>query len=346
MEEIDDRLQEILHVHFDTRWGSPFWLRLRSEFSFDPLTDIRNVADLVHFGPTPIELLAKLPVEEFIPRKYHDRLSEFVVAETSGATGPPKRTAYLSDEFRMAFVEPFLAGAAAVKFPKDRHWLYIGPSGPHIIGKAARECAIALGSMDPFTVDFDPRWSQKLPSGSMARNRYLEHVLQQAESVLKSQDIGVLFSTPPVLAALGERLDLTQRESIAGIHLGGVAAEEGFWDALTNEWFPNAVAMGGYGNSLAGMCPQLIADTYFPPTYFPYGERLVLDIDSPNESGRGQVLFHRLDHSCFLPNVLERDEAEGIRIEEHSHLKGFQQFGICDPRPPLRAKTTLKEALY
>ena len=42
--------------------------------------------------------------------------------------------------------EPFVAAAARVHFPRELNWLFIGPSGPHIIGKAARACASAMGS--------------------------------------------------------------------------------------------------------------------------------------------------------------------------------------------------------
>ena len=339
----DARLQEILEEHFDARWGAPYWLRTLPNLSFDPLTDIKRVADLNRFGPMPVDHLTALPIQDFIPRHYHSRLHDFILSETSGTTGPPKRTAYLKDEFRLAFVEPFLAAAASLNFPQNRNWLYIGPSGPHAIGKAARECAVAMGSIDPFTVDFDPRWAQKLSVGSMARNRYLDHVMRQAESVLQTQDISVIFATPPVLAELGERLARAQREAIAGIHLGGVAADQAFWKSLTTDWFPHAVAMAGYGNSLAGMCPQLFHEPGEPPSYFPHGNRLFLDIDSPDQNGRGRVVFHRLDHSCFLPNVYERDEAEATG---RAPTSGFQWFGIRDPRPPISAETTVKELLY
>ena len=56
--------------------------------------------------------------------------------------------------------------------------------------------------MDPFSVDFDPRWAKKLADGSLARRRYLDHVTAQALDVLEREEVGVLFTTPPALAAL------------------------------------------------------------------------------------------------------------------------------------------------
>jgi thienamycin biosynthesis protein ThnN len=347
MTETKDRLARVLETHFDPRWGTRYWLERAASLGFDPRKEIRAIEDLSLMGPMPIEKLAEHAVEHFIPRRFHDRLREFVTSETGGTTGPPKRTAFIRSEFEEAFVTPFLRAAKILGFPRGRHWLFVGPSGPHVIGKAARACAVAMGSVDPFSVDFDPRWVRRLPQGSMARERYLEHVLQQAEAILESQDVGVIFATPPVLAALGERVDRARREAIEGIHLGGIAAEPGFWKRLTGEWFPGATAMAGYGNSLAGMCPQLRLSSDSLPDYFPHGERLVLQVISPDASTRGRVCFHRLDESCFLPNVIERDEATSLDAPPPSAGEhGFHLPGIRDPRPAANATEARHGGLY
>lgn len=341
-----DALRNLLALHFDKRWGSAFWIEQAELLGFDPVRDVRSIADLERFPVFPLDMLATHPVEHFIPRSFHEDLKNFITSETGGTSGPPKRTAFREDEFRAAFVTPFLAAVDRIGFPRDVHWLFIGPSGPHIIGKAARACAVATGSIDPFAVDFDPRWARKLPGDSMARRRYVEHVLQQAEAVLRSQEIGVLFATPPILEALGKRLAEGIRNRIRGIHLGGMAADTAFWASLTTEWFPNAVAMSGYGNSLMGMCPQL---RYAPgelPDYFPHGARLILDIVDSDETGRGRVRFHRLDESVFMPNVIERDEALSVLDPGYSPDMGFQERGIHDPRPARSAEQTEQGGLY
>lgn len=347
MTETEDRLERILETHFDPHWGARYWLERAASLEFDPRREIRSIEDLPRMGPMPIEELAERPVEDFIPRRFHDRLRDFVTSETGGTTGPPKRTAFIRSEFEEAFVTPFLRAAQILGFPRDRHWLFIGPSGPHVIGKAARACAVAMGSIDPFSVDFDPRWVRRLPQGSMARDRYLEHVLGQAQAILESQDVGVIFATPPVLEALGKRVDRARREAIEGVHLGGIAAEPGFWERLTGEWFPAATAMAGYGNSLAGMCPQLGLSADSLPDYFPLGRRLVLRVISPDASTRGRVCFHRLDESCFLPNVIERDEADSLDAPPPgASAHGFHLPGIRDPRPAANATEAPKEGLY
>jgi hypothetical protein len=342
---VAERIRHLLGLHFDPQEGTPFWLDQREALPFDPLTDIRSAADLCRFPPFPREALATRPVEDFVPRCFHHRLAEFIVCETGGATGPPARTVFRQDEFHAAFVTPFLAAAQCTGFPRGLHWLFIGPSGPHPIGKAARLCAGEMGSLDPFMVDFDPRWARKLDAASLARKRYVDHVLAQTESVLATQRIGVIFATPPILSALGERLPERSRLAIQGVHLGGMAADHRFWQRLTLEWFPNAVCLSGYGNSLCGMCPQVSLNPDRPPEYFPHGARLILEVAEANVQGRGLVRFHRLDESCFMPMVVERDEAEAIPAPDGAAADGFQLPGLRDPRPPVSA-ASLSEGLY
>jgi hypothetical protein len=198
--------------------------------------------------------------------------------------------------------------------------------------------------MEPFAVDLDPRWVRKLPADSMARRRYAEHVVSQALAILGSQEIGVLFATPPLLAALGERLELGRREQIVGVHLGGMAADAELWKRLS-EWFPNAVALAGYGNSLAGVCPQLAPTGPAGPEYFAPGDRLLLEVVGSDAAGRGRVRFSRLDRGALLPAMLERDEA-GRAVRSDRRDDAFHPLGIRDPRPSHEAAAALAGGLY
>lgn len=345
MSDAVDRLHRVLETHFDPRFGSPFWLERARALGFDPRSEIREISDLERLGPMPLDELATRPVEHFIPRRFHDQLDRFVSSETGGTTGPPKRTAFLDSEFQEAFVAPFVRAAELVGFPLGQNWLFLGPSGPHVIGKAARACARATGSLDPFAIDIDPRWARRLPEDSLARRRYLDHLLAQALGVIRSQEIGVLFATPPLLAALGERLERSLRERVVGLHLGGIAAEPSFWTQLEG-WFPNAVSLSGYGNSLAGMCPQLEKTRNGEPEYFPHGARLILSVDAASADERGRVRFHRLDEGGFLPNVVERDEAQEVSRPPDVPAHDFQPRGIRDPRPPVKADALLRQGIY
>ncbi len=214
--------------------------------------------------------------------------------------------------------------AAATGFPRGEPWLWVGPSGPHIIGKVVRELARQTGSMDPFSVDFDPRWAKRLADGSLARQRYLDHVTAQALDVLRREEVGVLFITPPALAALAARLSDRQREAIHGIHYGGMSltpeAVNDFRAAFPERGPPgglrqHAVRRGhGSGRRAAagdGLLPArrpraASTSSTGPRTRPGWPPRLC----ERGETGR--VLFHRLDESCLLVGVLERDEAERI----------------------------------
>ena len=167
---------------------------------------MRSADDLWLLGPTPLDDLRRFPLRAFIPRALHGHRPRFVVGETAGTSGEPRATAYRDDEFEAAFVTPFLLAAEATGFPRGQPWLWVGPSGPHVIGKAVRELARQTGRMDPFSVDFDPRWAKRLADGSLARRRYLDHVTGQALDVLEREEVGVLFTTPPALAALARRM--------------------------------------------------------------------------------------------------------------------------------------------
>lgn len=109
----------------------------------DVRREIRTRDDLRLLGPMPEEDLARRPLEEWLPRGVRERPDTWVVVES----------------------EPFTAVARAQVFPRrwplGARWLFAGPTGPHVIGRAARENARALGS-PPFCLDFDPRWAKRL----------------------------------------------------------------------------------------------------------------------------------------------------------------------------------------
>jgi hypothetical protein len=204
-----------------------------------------------------------------------------------------------------------------------------------------------MGSIDPFMVYFDSRWVRKLSARSLAHRRYLEHVMQQAESVLTTQRVGVLFATPPMLTALGRRLSREVRESVHdGMHLGGLPSTVDYLNALTNDWFPNAAVLCGYGNGLVGMCPQLSTSPEGAPEYFPHGNRLVFNVLAGRGETRCQAVFHRLDLSRFLANVHERDEVERIAPDDRMLADGFNTAGLRDPRPPVTKDVEARTALY
>lgn len=337
---LDAQLAATLAAHFDPADGSPYWLARERALGLDVRACIRTIDDLAALGPFDLADLGRHPIEDFLPRALRTARG-LVLAETGGTSGEPRPTAYAADDFEAAFVTPFLARTAAIDF-SGGHWLWLGPGGPHVIGKAAQRIAQLTRGADAFSVDFDPRWFRRLTPGSLARTRYLEHVLEQALRVLAVQRVAHLFATPVVLAALAPRLSDAQRLRIGFLYLGGMPLAPAAMRAIAAA-FPNARCLAGYGNTLFGVsheaAPGPARDT--PPVYVPDTARLVVRIVPPPTAdtavgariaqrvapgARGQVMMHRLDLSGLLPNVLERDSA--VRVD-----LGAAQDGIEDPRP-------------
>jgi hypothetical protein len=360
-DEGDERLRELLALHFHHEHGSDYWLARQDRLGWDVCDRVRTLDDLWLLGPTHSTDLRLFPLRAFIPRALHGQWPHFVIGETAGTSGAPQATAYREDEFQAAFITPFLQVAEATGFPRGEPWLWVGPSGPHIIGKVVRELARQTGSMDPFSVDFDPRWAKKLAEGSLSHQRYLDHVTNQALDVLRREEVGVLFITPPALAALTERLTDRQRESIHGIHYGGMSLTP----EIVNQFrtaFPKAVHLAGYGNTLFGVVMEVADTPRRNIDYFPLGERVqfhIVDWSGGEEQASGdwpprrvergetgRVLFHRLDESCLLVGVVERDQAERIAASEAARDLGGTADGIRNPRPPAPLAGRLQLGLY
>jgi hypothetical protein len=357
----DARLRELLALHFHPEHGSEYWLRRQEHLGWDVCERVRTREDLWLLGPTPLADLRRFPLRSFIPRALHRQAPRFVIGETAGTSGAPQLTAYRDDEFQAAFIDPFLRVAEATGFPRGEPWLWVGPSGPHIIGKVVRELARQTGSMDPFSVDFDPRWAKKLAEGSLARRRYLDHVTSQALEVLRREEVGVLFITPPALTALTARLSDREREVIHGIHYGGMSLTAEMVNNFRTA-YPHAIHLAGYGNTLFGVVMEMVDTVRQNIDYFPLGERLEFHVVEwsgddettspvwpPRRLERGQagrMLFHRLDESCLLVGVVERDEAERIAPSEAARALGGCIEGLRNPRPPAPLAGRLQLGLY
>lgn len=326
---------KIIKSHSDPVSGTPYWINF---FKHSKLTPEQLAENPLLAGPMDLTVMRRHSLDYFLPQNLLRKKQWLITGETSGFSGDPIVTAFTPSEFEAGFVLPFIHEARRINFPLDGQWLWGGPTGPHIIGKAVREILKQVNGLDPFAVDFDPRWYKKMPEGSMARDRYFEHVLEQMLRHFDLQHITVLFTTPPLVAALAERLSEAQRLQLRGLHYGGMAmnTEQYAW---FREKFPNAIHMSGYGNSLFGMFPE----TGFSSQGLHYqtaSERLALQLVHVEDGKisevamgeRGRVMLSRFDESMLLMNVVERDEA----------IRGTDE--IIDPQP--EGKSKLKKVLY
>ncbi|MGL4854464.1 MAG: hypothetical protein ACRC37_04345 [Lentisphaeria bacterium] len=329
-----ERRLEVLMLHADRRTGSKYWQEFfrKSKYGVEEIAHNPLLA-----GVFDLQVLRDYPIEHFIPAKVLESRECLVIGETSGFSGVPIVTAFTEEELVKGFVDPFISQAELVGFPLKVNWLWGGPTGPHIIGKAVDAILKKIGGIGAFSVDFDPRWYKKMPEDSINRQRYFSHLIEQMRRHMETQNIEVLFTTPPMIKALASKISESTRNKIKGVHYGGMAiSNEDYY--MYKKLFPNAVHMSGYGNSLFGMYPE----TGFSERGIHYktiSSRIDLEVVEVEPDGikkcavgqRGRVMLSRYDRSMLLINVLERDEAE----------KGIEE--IIDPRPPRGSE---KKVLY
>jgi hypothetical protein len=315
-------IREILASHFDPEQGTPYWLERQETLGFDVVAEITTRDDFYRLGVMEIAALRTRPLQDFIPRRFHGELSELLLSETGGTTGEPCRRVFSPAEFDKAFVQPWLTAVEKHGFPRQGTWLFVGPGGPHIIDRSARAMARAVGSLEPFSVDCDVRWIKRQAPGSLGFKLYMDHVLSQAMNVINHQQIDTLFTTPPLLLELARRMDDTQRGRIKGIHTGGLRLKAENRPGL-QQFFPQAVILPGYGNSLFGVTFPVLGEKggedvfaagddslwlqLAPVAATPHEGQDLRRVVAPGE--RGRVILHRLDPTFLIINLPERDTA-------------------------------------
>jgi hypothetical protein len=217
-----EKRQTIIALHADPLQGSAYWIDL---FRTQHLSVEDVACDPLSAPLMDVKVLRTRPIEDFIPKKVLASAPYLITGETSGFSGKPIHTVFSEEEFHSGFVKTFLDMAEETGFPVKAQWFWIGPSGPHVIGKAVRAILRAVGGMDPFAIDFDPRWFRKTTVGSLSQDRYFKHIEEQIFEVLDHQRVDVIFATPPVVAMLAEKMPRERRAAIRGVHYGGMAMD-------------------------------------------------------------------------------------------------------------------------
>ncbi|MGW1188323.1 phenazine antibiotic biosynthesis protein [Streptomyces sp. NPDC002559] len=323
----DEFVRAAMDWHFNPETGSSYWLERARSLDFDPRTDIKTHADLALFPNVAAEL-RDVRAQDLVPRGYGPRPDVIGVFESGGTTGAPKRVVLLRD-WMGRMLAASNANLDAHGFPRGANWLGVVPAGPHIVGEFFRRTAATYGAYG-FSVDLDPRWVKKLIAqgrGAEAGD-YAEHVLDQAELVLRSQDIGVLTITPSLMERLARRdalMDLVN-EKVRAIRWGGTQLDADSRYLYRTEVFPDTVLCGNYGSTMilgmAGERPGLTDDD--PCIFDPLSPYVTFSVVAPETrepvayGARGQVLVHHVSKSFLLPNNLERDLATRVPAPENT----------------------------
>ena len=106
---------------------------------------------------------------------------------------------------------------------------------------------------------------------------------------------------------------------------------------------------------------EVEASPHYDLDYYPLGPRMIIQVVSTKDGikpdknrlfqyveygQRGQVVFHRLDESFFIPNMFERDEAIRIAPTEYAQSLGIHQDGVRNPSLLKGFGTNIKAGVY
>lgn len=344
-------IQAAIQWHFAPSTGSKYWLERAKTLPFDPRKDIRTFEDLGRF-PNVVNELRDVPAEDLVPRGV-DSLDEVLgVFESGGTTGAPKRVICTHD-WMNRWLTWNTAELENRGLPRRSHWLGMMPSGPHIFGAGLREQAARCGAL-LFTIDMDPRWVKKCIAEVRTEEvgRYADHLIKQVGFLLKTQNVGVLVTTPPLLERLARHEDLVDliRKRVKFIQWGGAHMDADTRRIFRTEVFPGISLQGAYGSTmvLGGTVERMGLEADDPCIFDPFAPYISFSVVDP-ETGqnveygqRGQVVMHHVSKGMFLPNNLERDMA--TRIEP---LPGQMGDSVADITPvPKFDDETVIEGVY
>ncbi|MGZ5394529.1 MAG: AMP-binding protein [Mycobacterium sp.] len=308
-------LRSAIAWHFGEDTGCAFWLRVAKNLDFDPPTDIQTFDDLRRF-PNLLGELRDAPVDDLIPRGYGTPAPIPLIFESGGTTGAPKRTAQLPDWVEQVTrwqVEDFATGG----FVGGGGLVCLMPSGPHGVGYFSREVSRRLGSAF-HGVDLDPRWVKKLTARGAAAevSMYVDHVLEQAQFILQTQNVANLHTSPPLFDAIArdDRLVDLVNQRIRYVLLSGAHVDIDTLELL-RDIFPQTTITMAFGSTM--ILSQAMTRTtqegefVFHPRS-PYVVFRVVDPDTGERVAhgeRGQVVMNHISKGMFIPNNLERDSA-------------------------------------
>jgi hypothetical protein len=346
-EALDAWVREVVAWHFDPENGTPFWIDYAKRLDFDPRREIRTYGDLARLGPFQDEWLRGGPVRRWVPKGHAGR--PIYTFETGGSTGVPKSRISI-DDFRTDY-EAFSATLPDEHFPRGADWLHVGPSGPRRLRLAVEHLAQYRGGIC-FMVDLDPRWVIKLIKWGQTETmeRYKQHVIDQALTLLKAHEIRCLFATPKLLEALCEKVDL-RKIGIKGVFCGGTEMTPQFHRFAVEELLgPDIYFAPTYGNTLMGLAVHKPRDPKddWAIIYYPPAPRAMIEVVDPDQPDRvvgygetGRVRLTTLTKEFFMPRFLERDEAEREPPTER-----YPWDGVRNVRPFSRFQASVVEGVY
>ena len=346
-EKLDAHVREIVQWHFSADTGCPFWLDWARTAGWNPATEVKRFADLARFPHFQDEWLRDLQPEVWVPKKFKGR--PFSIFETGGTTGMPKQRIGWED-YKVDYSE-FSEKISDTHFPRNHFWLMMGPTGPRRLRLAIEHLANVRGSACYF-IDLDPRWVKKVIGNKQFEQAraYMEHVVDQAVTILKHRKVSGLFTTPKLLEALAEKINLWDA-GVRGVFCGGTTMAPQYVRFIVEEVLEGRIGFyPTYGNTLMGLAASvpLEAEDQFSITYYAPQPRAVLRVVNPQQTDQlknygewGRVELTTLTREFFMPRFLERDEA--IR---RAPRPPYAWDGVAEVRPFGAMEKNIVEGVY
>ncbi len=345
-DQLNAHLREIVAWHFSPETGCPFWLDWAAK-NFDPRKEVRSIDDVKKFPHFQDEWLRDLQPEVWVPAQFKGQ--PFNIFETGGTTGMPKQRIGWND-YKVDYSE-FSEKVSDAHFPRGGAWLMMGPTGPRRLRLAIEHLANVRGSSCYF-IDLDPRFVKKLITNKQyeVAKQYMAHVVDQAATILKHRKVTGLFTTPKLLEALAEQVNLWEA-GIRGVFCGGTSMKPQEVRFIVEELLEGRIGFyPTYGNTLMGLAASvpLRPEDNFSVTYYPPQPRAVLRVVNPNQTDEtvaygawGRVELSTFTKEFFMPRFLERDET--IRREPRAP---YAWDGVGDVRPFGAMEKNIVEGVY
>jgi len=347
-QQLDQHVREIIAWHFSPETGCRFWLDWARQAGWDPRAEVKSFADLLaRFPHFQDEWLRDLQPDVWVPAAYQGK--PYNIFETGGTTGMPKQRIGWTD-YRTDY-EEFSGKISDAHFPRGAAWLMVGPTGPRRLRLAIEHLANFRGSPCYF-VDLDPRWVKKVIAAKQfdQARAYMDHVVEQSVILLKHRKIAGLFTTPKLLEALAEKVNLYEA-GIRGVFCGGTTMAPQYVRYIVEEVLEGKIGFyPTYGNTLMGLAASvpLRAEDHFSITYYAPQPRAVLRVVNPQQTSQvkaygewGRVELTTLTKEFFMPRFLERDEA--IRREPRPP---YAWDGVAEVRPFGAMEKQIVEGVY
>lgn len=347
-QRLDAHTREIIQWHFSPETGCPFWLEWAGKAGWDPRAEITCFADLLEkFPHFQDEWLRDLQPEVWAPAAFKGK--PFNIFETGGTTGMPKQRIGWND-YKVDYSE-FSEKVSDEHFPRNHYWLMVGPTGPRRLRLAIEHLANVRGSSCYF-IDLDPRWVKKLIATKQfdQARAYMDHVVEQAVVILKHRRVSGLFTTPKLLEALAEKINLYEA-GIRGVFVGGTTMTPQYVRFIIEEVLEGKIGFyPTYGNTLMGLAASvpIRPEDNFSVTYYAPQPRAVLRVVNPDKTSElvpygefGRVELTTMTREFFMPRFLERDEA--IRRPPRAP---YAWDGVGDVRPIGSLDKPIVEGVY